>query len=124
MARFLSPAWAAAVNAALDGVALPAPGPEAGLAAQDGRFAVAQEVAGTPDGDVRLVLTADAGTGQRLRRGIGAAVAATISGRRCRHRSRSTGHHRRAHSTGDTPAQERPSGEQHTAAHQQVTPWE
>ena len=62
MARFLSPAWAAAVNAALDGVALPAPGPEAGLAAQAGRFAVAQEVAGTPDGDVRLVLTADAGT--------------------------------------------------------------
>ena len=37
---------------------LPGPGPEAGLAAADGRFRVAQEVRGAPDGDVRLVLQA------------------------------------------------------------------
>ena len=60
MPRFLTPEWVAAFNAALDGVVLPAPGPDAGLAASDGRYVVAQEVRGTPDGDVRLVLrTAD-----------------------------------------------------------------
>jgi len=58
--RFLTPAWVEAFNAALADVRLPAPGPDAGLAAADGRFTVAQEVRGTPDGDVRLVLhTAD-----------------------------------------------------------------
>jgi len=58
--RFLTSEWVAAFNAALDGVVLPAPGPDAGLAASDGRYVVAQEVRGTPDGDVRLVLrTAD-----------------------------------------------------------------
>ena len=62
MPRFLTPEWAAAFNAALEGVVLPAPGPEAGLAASDGRFIVAEEVRGTPDGDVRLVLrSADGG---------------------------------------------------------------
>ena len=60
MPRFLTSEWVAAFNAALDGVVLPAPGPDAGLAASDGRYVVAQEVRGTPDGDVRLVLrTAD-----------------------------------------------------------------
>jgi len=54
--RFLTPAWVDGFNAALDGVEFPAPGPDAGLAAADGRFSVAQEVRGTPDGDVRLVL--------------------------------------------------------------------
>jgi hypothetical protein len=63
MARFLSPAWAEEFNAALGGVALPGPDPEGGLAAADGTFSVAQEVRGTPDGDVRLLLTAD---GDRL----------------------------------------------------------
>jgi putative sterol carrier protein len=58
--RFLTAAWVEAFNAALADVRLPAPGPDAGLAAIDGRFTVAQEVRGTPDGDVRLVLrTAD-----------------------------------------------------------------
>jgi hypothetical protein len=58
--RFLTAEWARGFNAALAGVVLPAPGPDAGLAASDGRFTVAQEVRGTPDGDVRLVLrTAD-----------------------------------------------------------------
>ena len=56
MPRFLTSEWVAAFNAALDGVVLPAPGPDAGLAASDGRYVVAQEVRGTPDGDVRLVL--------------------------------------------------------------------
>ncbi len=62
MPRFLTHEWVAGFNAALDGVALPAPGPEAGLAAADGHFTVAQEVRGTPDGDVRLLLHTDAGT--------------------------------------------------------------
>lgn len=56
MARFLTPAWAEAVNASLAGVRLSPPGPDAGLAAADGRFTVAQEVRGTPEGDVRLLL--------------------------------------------------------------------
>jgi putative sterol carrier protein len=59
--RFLSPAWAEEFNAALDGVVVPGPGPDAGLAAVDGRFTVAQEVRGTPDGDVRLILRVDHG---------------------------------------------------------------
>jgi len=58
--RFLTQEWVEAFNAALAGAVLPAPGPEAGLAAAGGRFTVAQEVRGGPDGDVRLVLrTAD-----------------------------------------------------------------
>ena len=61
MPRFLTTEWVDGFNAALSGVALPAPGPDAGLAAADGRFTVAQEVRGTPDGDVRLVLRSDAG---------------------------------------------------------------
>ena len=61
MPRFLTDQWVEGFNAALAGVALPAPGPDAGLAAADGRFTVAQEVRGTPDGDVRLLLRSDAG---------------------------------------------------------------
>jgi hypothetical protein len=56
--RFLTAEWAAAFNRALDGVRLPPPGPGTGLAAADGRFAVAQEVHGGPDGDLVLVLRA------------------------------------------------------------------
>ncbi len=56
MPRFLTEDWVEAFNVALAGVLLPAPGPDAGLAAADGRFTVAQEVRGGPDGDVRLVL--------------------------------------------------------------------
>ncbi len=62
MPRFLTPEWVAEVNAALGGADLPAPGPDAGLAAADGRFTVVQEVRGGPDGDVRLVLCAVGGT--------------------------------------------------------------
>ena len=62
MPRFLTEAWAEALNAALDGASLPQPGPDAGLAAADGSFSVAQEVHGGPDGDVCLLLTAEAGT--------------------------------------------------------------
>ncbi len=56
MPRFLTEDWVVAFNEALAGVRLPAPGPDAGLAAVDGRFTVAQEVRGGPDGDMRLVL--------------------------------------------------------------------
>jgi hypothetical protein len=56
VARFLSPAWADEFNAALVGVAVPGPGPDAGLAAEGGHFTMVQEVTGSPDGDVRLIL--------------------------------------------------------------------
>ena len=62
MPRFLTPDWVGGFNAALEGVVLPAPGPGAGLAAADGRFTVAQEVRGTPDGDVRLLLRTGGGS--------------------------------------------------------------
>jgi putative sterol carrier protein len=62
MVQFLSPSWAEEFNAALDGVELPGPGPEAGLAAVDGRFTVVQEVRGGPDGDVSVVLRVDQGS--------------------------------------------------------------
>jgi putative sterol carrier protein len=67
MARFLSPAWAEEFAAALAGLVVPGPGPEAGLGAADGRFTVVEEVRGAPEGDVRLVLCIDGGTiGLRL----------------------------------------------------------
>jgi hypothetical protein len=59
--RFLTPEWVVGFNSALEGLALPAPGPDAGLAAADGCFTVAQEVSGTPDGDVRLLLRTSGG---------------------------------------------------------------
>jgi SCP-2 sterol transfer family len=61
MARFLTPEWVEQVNVSLQGVPLADPGPDAGLAMSDGRVVVVQEVHGTPDGDVRLVMTIDAG---------------------------------------------------------------
>ena len=61
MARFLSPAWVDGFNAALEGVAVPGPGPDAGLAAAGGRFTMVEEVRGSPDGDVRLILQVDDG---------------------------------------------------------------
>jgi len=61
VARYLTEDWVTAFNAALAGVRLPEPGPDAGLAAADGRFTVVEEVRGGPDGDVRLVLVADGG---------------------------------------------------------------
>jgi hypothetical protein len=61
VARFLSQEWARQYNETLAGTMGPAPDPDAGLAAADGRFTVAQEVRGTPDGDVRLLVVADAG---------------------------------------------------------------
>jgi hypothetical protein len=62
MPRFLTSAWVDELNAALEGVSLPDHGPDAGLAMSDGRVTVVQEVHGTPDGDVRLVMTIDADT--------------------------------------------------------------
>ena len=62
MPRFLSPEWAAALDAALDGIAVPGPGEDAGLAAIGGRFTVVQEVLGGPDGDVTVVLRVEDGS--------------------------------------------------------------
>jgi putative sterol carrier protein len=61
MPRFLTPAWVDAFNEAMAEVAVPTPGADAGLVAESGRFAVAQEVRGAPDGDVALLLTVDEG---------------------------------------------------------------
>jgi putative sterol carrier protein len=62
MARFLSPLWVEELNASLDGAVLPELAPDAGLAMADGTVTVVQEVHGTPDGDVRLVMRIEAGT--------------------------------------------------------------
>jgi hypothetical protein len=62
MPQFLSPEWVAAFDAALDGVTVPGPGEDAGLAAVDGRFTVIQEVHGAPDGDVTVALTVSDGS--------------------------------------------------------------
>jgi len=62
MARFLSPSWVEELNGALQGAVLPDPAPDAGLAMVDGKVTVVQEVHGTPDGDVRLVMRIEAGT--------------------------------------------------------------
>jgi hypothetical protein len=43
-------------------VVLPGPGEDAGIAAADGRFTVAQKVQGGPDGEVTVLMTADAGS--------------------------------------------------------------
>ncbi|HEY1987965.1 MAG TPA: SCP2 sterol-binding domain-containing protein [Acidimicrobiales bacterium] len=61
MPQFLSPEWVAAFDAALDGVKVPGPGDDAGLAAVDGRFTVLQEVHGAPGGDVTVALTVSDG---------------------------------------------------------------
>jgi hypothetical protein len=61
MARFLSPSWVAEQNAALADVAPTDLGSEAGPPLDDRPVTVIQEVAGGPDGDVRLVMTVDAG---------------------------------------------------------------
>ncbi len=63
MARYLSPEWVHAFNAALSGLDLSAAIAEAGtgsLTASDGPFAVAQVVSDAPDGRVRTVLSVDA----------------------------------------------------------------
>jgi hypothetical protein len=60
--RFLSPEWVNAFDAALQGVVLPDLGEDTGIAASDGRFTVAQNVHGGPDGEVTLLMTADAGS--------------------------------------------------------------
>jgi len=60
--RFLSPEWVDTFDAALEGVVLPDLGEDAGIAAAEGRFTVAQEVRGGPDGEVTLLMTADAGS--------------------------------------------------------------
>ncbi len=67
MSRFLSPEWVASFSEALDGVSLPEPGEDAGLAASSGHFTVAQRVHDGPDGTVTVVLEVSGGTlGMRL----------------------------------------------------------
>ena len=63
MARFLSPAWADEYSVALSGLAPVVAGPDAGTATEgaDGPVTVVEEVHGTPDGDIRLVLRIDHG---------------------------------------------------------------
>ena len=41
---------------------VPGPGTEAGLGAIEGRFTVVQEIRGTPEGDVALILSVDDGS--------------------------------------------------------------
>jgi putative sterol carrier protein len=62
VSRFLSATWTEEFNGALEGVVVPGPGIDAGLAALDGRFTVVEEVHGTPDGDVRLILRVEDGS--------------------------------------------------------------
>ena len=62
MARFLSPSWVEELNASLEGTVLPDPAANAGLAMVEGKVTVVQEVHGSPDGDVRLVMRIEAGT--------------------------------------------------------------
>ncbi len=62
MARFLSPEWVQELNVAFASVPLPDRGDDDALARADGQVTVVQEVHGTPDGDVRLVMRIDAGS--------------------------------------------------------------
>ncbi len=67
MPRFLSPEWVEAFNQAVADIVVDPPGPEGGLAAQDGEFSFAQVVTGVPHGDdatageVRIVLRVSGG---------------------------------------------------------------
>jgi hypothetical protein len=54
--RFLGSQWVAAFNEALADLSVAPPGPDAGLAVRDGRFAMGQVVTGGPDGDVGVTL--------------------------------------------------------------------
>ncbi len=56
MPRFLSRDWVTAFNDAVAGVAVPDPGPDAGLVAQDGAYAWTQVVTGGPDGEAAVTL--------------------------------------------------------------------
>jgi putative sterol carrier protein len=71
LARFLSPEWAEEFSAVLSGLAPPDADPDAD--APDGPVTVVEEVHGTPDGDVRLVLRIEHGAlGLQLEPGCGA----------------------------------------------------
>ncbi len=69
MARFLTPEWVAAWNAVLASW----PVAEADPSVAEGHVTVVQEVSGTPDGDVRLVMEIDGGTVRLALDGGGAA---------------------------------------------------
>jgi hypothetical protein len=59
--RFLTPEWVDAFNRAMADVRLPPAADDAGLVARSGRFAVAEQVDGGPDGPVLLLLRVEAG---------------------------------------------------------------
>jgi putative sterol carrier protein len=59
LARFLSPEWAEEFSAVLSGLAPPGTDPDAD--APNGPVTVVEEIHGTPDGDVRLVLRIEDG---------------------------------------------------------------
>jgi putative sterol carrier protein len=61
MARFLTSEWVEEWNAALASLPPADGGSEGGPLPPDGPVTVVQEVHGTPDGDVRLVMRIDAG---------------------------------------------------------------
>jgi putative sterol carrier protein len=72
LARFLSPEWAEAFSGVLSGLAPSGADPDtdAAAVAPDGPVTVVQEVHGTPDGDVRLILRIEDGAlGLRLEPG-------------------------------------------------------
>jgi putative sterol carrier protein len=71
VARFLTEEWIDQFNAALDGVVLPLPGPDAGLAAAKGSFVVVEEIHDAPDGDLSVTLTAESGRLRLSRRAGG-----------------------------------------------------
>ena len=61
MARFLTQQWVDAFNAAMTGVTVTDAGARRRAGRPSGRFTVAQEVRGAPDGDVTLLLAVDGG---------------------------------------------------------------
>jgi hypothetical protein len=76
MARFLSPEWVAAFNDAVADVAVPGPGPEAGLAEQAGTYSWCQVVTGGPGGEARVTLRM---AGGRLSMEVGEAPDADVT---------------------------------------------
>ena len=61
MPRFLTQEWVDAFNEAMSDVVVADPGADAGHVAQTGRFVVAEEVRGAPEGEITLLLMVDEG---------------------------------------------------------------
>ncbi len=71
MARFYSPEWIDAFNAAVEDLDLAAAATGASLAAESGSFRVDQVVHGAPDGEMMVTLVADGGRLRLERAGAG-----------------------------------------------------